>query len=812
LPFGKRRLNSNMLSTERERGQPNTLLASRTRRRNHLGRFWTLLFVWHSATLISVLAQEGTKEYAVQLSADVQSSPAQIILNWPQDTALNPSNYTVYRKLINDASWGVGTLLVGTATNFVDTNVADGSTYEYQVIKVTSDYTGYGYIYAGIDAPLTEARGKLVLMVDNTYAADLTSQLTRLQQDLVGDGWAVLRHDVSPTNSVDYVKSLIQTDYSADPGQVNTVFLFGHIPVPYSGNLVPDDHIPEHMGAWPADVFYADMIGDWTDSTVYNTNATDERNWNVPGDGKFDQSSLPAPVQLMVGRVDLSNMPGQTSWDGPPTFPDEKTLLGNYLDKDHAYRQKLFDLPRRGLVGDYFGIFHGEAFAASGWRNFAPFFGSDNITSLPDEGTWLPTLSSEGYLWSYGCGSGGYDSVGGLGNDDAYYTAITPDIYNADIQSAFVMLFGSWFGDWDSQDDLMRTVLATPHYGLACVWSGRPHWFCQHMALGQTIGYSTRLTQNNGTNGLYQTQRTGFAGLVHVALMGDPTLRMHTVSPPANLTATNVTKTVNLTWDSSPDTVVGYHIYRADDDAGPFTRINGALVTGNSFADFPAPAGFETYMVRAVKLEATPSGTYSNASQGIFLTLNVTNGATRLTISATSNASRVGLMPGMFTLHRSGDTNADLTANYSLGGTAAWNTDYQLNPADGLASITIPAGAASATLTVVPLSSSTWIGAKTVLATLATGSQYTLGLQSNAAIWIGGNGPAGVSIQVSNSTASLAWPSAPGRVYRVAYESNLNNAWIDFGINVYATSQTTSWNDPGTNLAPQRFYRVFETK
>jgi hypothetical protein len=61
----------------------------------------------------------------------------------------------------------------------------------------------------------------------------------------------------------------------------------GHVPVPYSGNFNLDGH-DYHFGAWPADVFYGDMDGVWTDSSVTQTIASDPRNWNVPGDGKFD--------------------------------------------------------------------------------------------------------------------------------------------------------------------------------------------------------------------------------------------------------------------------------------------------------------------------------------------------------------------------------------------------------------------------------------------------------------------------------------------------------------------------------------------
>ncbi len=217
--------------------------------------------------------------------------------------------------------------------------------------------------------PLVESRGKLVLVVDNTYAAQLAPELTRLQQDLAGDGWTVLRRDVARTDSPVSVKNLIKADYNADPANVKAVFLFGHVPVPYSGQLNPDGH-PDHVGAWPADVYYGDMDGNWTDSSVnytqtVNTDPADRaRLSNIPGDGKFDQTTIPSAVELQVGRVDLANMPGRLTWGGPATFPSELELLRQYLNKDHNFRHKLINVPRRGIVGDYFGTRNGEAFAS----------------------------------------------------------------------------------------------------------------------------------------------------------------------------------------------------------------------------------------------------------------------------------------------------------------------------------------------------------------------------------------------------------------------------------------------------------------
>jgi len=564
-------------------------------------------------------ATEKSIEYSVQVSASVQEFPASITLRWPQDSCSRPRSYTISRKAPGAAAWGKSISLPGTACEYVDRDVTTGTSYEYQVAKSTSKYSGYGYVCAGIKIPLQDQRGKLLLVVENKYATELAPELTRLEQDLTGDGWLVSRFDVERTDSVVSVKQRIKARYQLDPGNVKAVFLFGHVPVAYSGDIVPDGHAPDHQGAWPSDGFYGDMDGVWTDNAVNDTSATDPRNRNVPGDGKFDQSAFPAPLKLMVGRVDLSKMPGRLTAGGAATFPDELSLLRNYLNKDHNFRHKQFDLPRRGVVGDYFGVRDGEAFAASGWRNLSTFFTPANVTTIKDEGAWIPNLSTNSYLWAYGCGPGSFTSIGGLGNSDSYFDGVTTELYRNDPKAAFTMLFGSWLGDWDSEDNFQRAALALPSYGLTCVCSGRPHWFLQHMALGEPIGYSARLTQNNRVNGLYRNQQNNCAAGVHIALMGDPTLRMHTVTPPANLNRAVEKGTAELYWDASPENLVGYHVYRARQPEGPYTRLTSAPIEARSFKDIAGTAG-DSYMVRAVKWESSGSGTYFNASQGIFFT------------------------------------------------------------------------------------------------------------------------------------------------------------------------------------------------
>src|SRR4051812_22733126 len=93
---------------------------------------WQLFYFFSLTT--PVLALEGTWEYAVQVSATVQASPARITLSWAQDVIVDPpANYTVYRKAETGTNWGVGTVLPGTATGYVDNAVTNGFAYEYQV-------------------------------------------------------------------------------------------------------------------------------------------------------------------------------------------------------------------------------------------------------------------------------------------------------------------------------------------------------------------------------------------------------------------------------------------------------------------------------------------------------------------------------------------------------------------------------------------------------------------------------------------------------------------------------------------------------
>jgi hypothetical protein len=458
----------------------------------------------------------------------------------------------------------------------------------------------FGHILAGIRYAAPESLGTVLLLVDDAVASPLSGEIARLELDMIRDGYRVERRTVAADATVAEVKNLIVSECQND-ATISTLFLLGSIAIPYSGDM-RGAHANE-FGAWAADTYYGELNGIWTDSVVNNTRAARIENHNVPGDGKFDQTYLPSALELQVGRVDLSNL---------PAFPDgEIELLRRYLNKDHGYRSGEIVVPRRGLIKDGTGEMSGAAYACTGWRNYTAMFGESAVHI----GQWLPALQTNPYLCAFGSGAGSFTSCGTVISTNDY---VTKTIY-----AVFQMLMGSYFGEWDATNNLMRASLASAGYGLACFWAGHPAWHLHHMALGYPIGYSARLTQNDHT--LYMI---GYGGMqTSIALMGDPTIRLHVVKPPTDLGLECIGGgSIGLAWRPPADSVLGYHMYRAQNAREAFTRIDTGLLQDTTFVDTSPLPGSNAYMVRAVKIETTGSGTYLNLSPGVLDSIDVVAG------------------------------------------------------------------------------------------------------------------------------------------------------------------------------------------
>ncbi len=533
---------------------------------------------------------------SVVLEATVQENPPKIVLNWKLDTA--NGGYTIWCKAKQDVEWGDSVAIVGPgSTTWTDTTVSIGTGYEYKVLKSLPAFPygngtpnfGSGYLYAGIRVPPAHHRGACLVVIDSTFKQTLAPEISRLLKDLEADGWRAEAVYVDRNDPVTTVKSYIQSWAAGNPDNSRTLFLLGRVPVPYSGDIVPDGHYNDHKGAWPCDGYYANLDGVWTDQTVNITTSPGNRNDNVPGDGKFDNNVIPTPVALQVGRVDFANM--------SLFLESEEQLLRRYLNKDHLWRTGLTPVVERGLVDNNFNDV--EGLGSAGLRNFAPMFGIAQVHDVP----YRQTLSNQSYLWSYGCGGGGPQSA----SDISSTTNFTTD----SLQTVFTMLFGSYFGDWDYPNNFLRGAIAS-RTCLASTWGNRPEWFLHHMALGENIGYAAQIAMNN--RGLYTPRYYG--GYASTALMGDPTLRMHMLRSVENVMASQSGLHVQLDWQD-PANALGYYIYKKTAADTAYQLLNQVPVTGTSYLDTCAGTGLFVYMVRSVELRTSASGTFYNLSAGV---------------------------------------------------------------------------------------------------------------------------------------------------------------------------------------------------
>lgn len=556
------------------------------------------------AGVFTTLSAQTVQDVVVKLAATVDPTTPKVTLTWDMPS---PANIVVFRRDKGADVWFVVYQEDNSTVNALEDPFVDlGTGYEYGIQRVTNGLAAFGYVSANVQTPVVDDRGAIAVIVQESLETPLANELERLRRDLIGDGWQVIWHSVTPNATVANIKSLIVND--ATNAGVNTVFLLGEIPVPYAGNIAWDGH-PDHQGAWPADTYYGDLDSDqWTDSDENTANNTTQpsrtETVNVPGDGKFDNSFVPTHSELAVGRVDFSNI-------SEATFGTTRIeLYRRYLDKDHKWRTKQYTVDNKVLVDDNFGYFSGEAFAENGYRNGYALAGVNNVQT----GDFFGDTDDQSFIFAYGCGGGTYTSADGVGTSDQFATST--------VNAVFTQIFGSYHGDWDfNSNPFMMSALASNGGILSCGWAGRPHWFTYHLGGGETIGYAVRETQNSCEN-------TGYFGTfgecgAHVSLLGDPTIRAQVVTPVGNVAATQNCNEINLTWSSvSQPNLVGYHVYRSTSLDGYFERMTPDPIVSTVFIDEFPESGTNFYLVKAVALEETPGGVFFNTSTGTLANLN----------------------------------------------------------------------------------------------------------------------------------------------------------------------------------------------
>lgn len=442
---------------------------------------------------------------------------------------------------------------------------------------------GESVLLAGLEAPFPDDQGLALVLIDDVNAPLVRANLDVFEADLRDDGFVVVEQVVPRAETPPAVKARIAGVFAMAAGRPLHVVLLGAVPRAYSGVQAPDGH-PDHRGAWPADPYYADLSGlAFTDTGVGGVGAFH----NDAGDGKFDQS-FTSSVECAVGRVDFQGMPAFGADAGT-------VQLGRYLDTVHRFRTGAAPLPRRALVRPTFGYFSGEAFGRAGYRDATAILGVE-----ADTAPFFPALESDGgVLLAWGDGPGGPTSAGGVTS--------TSELAMRSPQTRFMGLFGSYFGDWNYTNNLLRAALGSGET-VASLWYARPQ--VQLFALGGLESFGQSFSRDTSFR---------FRGMpVYQALLGDPTLRIFYPRKLGSLAAAPQLSSVTLSWTAftGPEPLVGYHVYRSASGGVP-TRLTGVPTRSLTFSDATvAPSTTYSWRVVAVVREATGSGTFWNHSLG----------------------------------------------------------------------------------------------------------------------------------------------------------------------------------------------------
>jgi len=466
-------------------------------------------------------AQDAT-QYAVMIETkiDDQGFAPQVVISWQNDSTAN--RYVVYKRLYETGNFEKIATVSGAANIFSDLDVTFGEITEYKVEKVFSDdnqlISTYGYKALAWDANLVRKELRTVLiLVDNTLAMGILEKLELYRKEIQKQGWNsivkyVPRVESFNAKAVLSNKEMIKAVYKQTPDMA-AVLLLGRVAVPYSGNTAPDGHgdnnpLP-HKGAYPADVFYGDLDSrDWTDNKITNNKSAFPRQHNYVNDGKWDDSYIPFGVELAVGRVDF--------FDLPYFEESEAEMINNYLQKNIDYRSGILKADNDAILYDGFDS-RQAGYAADGWNNLTALYGREGVIEMPirDE------LPKNSYEMVYANANGGFDNI-----EQSIYSA---DIANSGYKGIHNMIFGSYNVDWDSESNLLRSIIAAKPMALTAVWGTRPFWTYFKLGLGETFGEALLSTQNNRSEYVYPS--ASYNGGVHIALMGDPTLSLINESP-----------------------------------------------------------------------------------------------------------------------------------------------------------------------------------------------------------------------------------------------------------------------------------------
>jgi hypothetical protein len=196
-----------------------------------------------------------------------------------------------------------------------------------------------------------------------------------------------------------------------------------------------------------------------------------------------------------------------------------------------------------------------------------------------------------------------------------------------------------------------------------------------------------------------------------------------------------------LVSSSQSTTVFGNDLLREITPSGIVSTLAGTA--GNFGSTNGTGSAAEFYSIQSA-IVATNGTAYIADTYNQLIREGVPVPLPAVTIAATQpNAVVFGPVAGQFTVTRTGATTNSLTVKYATSGSAVSGTDYTALSG----SVTIPAGASSATISFTPLEDS-GVSSPTVTITLSADNPYTIG------------SPASATATIEELTAYQSWKTS----------------------------------------------------
>ncbi len=185
----------------------------------------------------------------------------------------------------------------------------------------------------------------------------------------------------------------------------------------------------------------------------------------------------------------------------------------------------------------------------------------------------------------------------------------------------------------------------------------------------------------------------------------------------------------------------------------------------------------------------------------------ITNDDTDVSVAvAPASVPEDGATNLVYTFTRNGVTTGALTVNFTVGGTATFNTDYTQTGAATFAppngTVTFGAGNSTATVTVDPSADATTEPDETVILTVAAGAGYNVGAPSSATGTITNDDNVGVVVSVAVSPGAVNEDGLTNLVYTFTRNDSNGALTANFTIGGTATFNTDYTQTGAATFAP----------